>query len=86
MRLLYAFHSDDPTPGTNICYHGFERRGTKSVSLLSSSQPSLIFNDDDIKYIEFRNRNVCIALYYHRQCSSNVSVLCSKQYEEEEKI
>ena len=56
VRLIYSYHPDDPDSETSLPYHEFERRGTKSVSLLSISQPPASLND--LKIIEFRNRNV----------------------------
>ena len=67
MRLLYAFHPDKPTHGTSVRYHGFEFRGTKSVSLLSSSLPPHIPEDENVKYIDLRNRNVSIHVMEYLQ-------------------
>ena len=58
VRLIYSYHPDDPDSETSLPYHEFERRGTKSVSLLSISQPPASFQENDLKIIEFRNRNV----------------------------
>ena len=58
IRLIYSYHELDPTSETSPPYHGAEHRGTKSVSLLSSSLPSPVFQQDDLKIYEFRTRNV----------------------------
>ena len=49
-------------------YHGAERRGTKSISLLSSSLPPPSFEHEDFKVFDFRTRNVSF-------CYNTVSVV-----------
>ena len=63
VRLIYSYHPDDPSSETDLKYHGFERRGTKSVSLLSSSLPPPSIEHEDIKNYEFRTRNVSGKFY-----------------------
>ena len=61
MRLIYSYSLEDPVSAANIPWHG-ARRGSKSVSLLSSSLPPASFQDDDVRILEFRNRNVSVQL------------------------
>ena len=58
VRLIYSFHPDDPVTEKDIFYHGSARRGTKSVSLLSTSLPPLSIQNNGVKILDFRNRNV----------------------------
>lgn len=62
MRLIYSYHPDDPVSETSLMYHGAERRGTKSISLLSSSLPPPSFEHEDFKVFDFRTRNVSYAI------------------------
>lgn len=65
MRVLYAYHPDDPVSEDRLIYHGGSRRGFKSVRLLESRAkiPDL---PDDVQYFDFlngingKNNMVCI--------------------------
>ncbi|KAL3871747.1 hypothetical protein ACJMK2_039725 [Sinanodonta woodiana] len=60
IRLIYSYHSNDPASDDSIMYHGPERRGTKSLSLLSVSSLSLAGSTavlDNIRTIDFLNGN-----------------------------
>ena len=58
MRLIYSYHSDDPESEEDIQYHGFSSRGTKSVSLLNSNIAPASLQSEEVKTLDFRNRNV----------------------------
>lgn len=60
VRVIYSYHPDDPASETNLLYHGVERRGAKSLSLLGASIAPPTFKDDDIKILEFRHRNYIV--------------------------
>ena len=62
VRLIYSYHPDDPVSEDSLIYHGAERRGSKSFSLLGESLPPPSLQSDDIKIFEFRTRNVSIDL------------------------
>ncbi|XP_048780652.2 DBH-like monooxygenase protein 1 homolog [Ostrea edulis] len=54
LRVIYAYHPDDPDSEDSIPYHGGSRRGFKSVRLLEarSKIPPL---PEDVKYFDFLN-------------------------------
>lgn len=65
VRVLYAYHPDDPVSEDRLVYHGGSRRGFKSVRLLESRAkiPDL---PDDVQHFDFlngingKNNMVCI--------------------------
>nr|XP_034307031.1 DBH-like monooxygenase protein 1 homolog [Crassostrea gigas] len=54
VRVLYAYHPDDPVSEDRLIYHGGSRRGFKSVRLLESRAkiPDL---PDDVQHFDFLN-------------------------------
>ncbi|XP_070554980.1 DBH-like monooxygenase protein 1 homolog [Ptychodera flava] len=56
LRLIYAYHADDPDTETGLPYHGAEQRGSRSVHLLGVApvEPEMPTGDDLLMY-EFLN-------------------------------
>ncbi|XP_070555178.1 DBH-like monooxygenase protein 1 homolog [Ptychodera flava] len=61
LRLIYAYHADDPDTETGLPYHGAEQRGARSVHVLgvAPAEPEMPTGDDLLIY-EFLNPNVTI--------------------------
>ncbi|XP_052090828.1 DBH-like monooxygenase protein 1 homolog [Mytilus californianus] len=49
MRIIFAYHPDDPTDDTHMPWHGATRRGAKSLLLLSTSKQYKLPNDSQTK-------------------------------------
>jgi hypothetical protein len=56
--VIYSYHPDDPADEHSLMYHGGERRGTKSVSLLNSNKAPASVNYEETKVYDFTAGNV----------------------------
>lgn len=59
-RVIYSYHPDDPTDEHSLMYHGGERRGTKSVSLLNSNKAPASVNYEETKVYDFTAGNYIV--------------------------
>lgn len=56
-RVIFAYGKTDPADDDSIEYHGADQRGTKSLTLLSSSSEP-VDPTGRVKYFDFFNQNV----------------------------
>ncbi|XP_070555179.1 DBH-like monooxygenase protein 1 homolog [Ptychodera flava] len=61
LRLIYAYHDDDPETETGLPYHGVAQRGSRSIHVLgvAPAEPEMPTGDDLLVY-EFLNPNVSV--------------------------
>ena len=52
MRIIYAFHDQDPPEVTGLSYHGSNNRGTKSLSLVNFVEEAAESLPADAFYID----------------------------------
>ncbi|XP_077979621.1 DBH-like monooxygenase protein 1 [Glandiceps talaboti] len=58
VRLIWAYHPDDPEDDKPLPWHGRERRGSRSLYLLDEPKITDIGNDVDVQTFEILNDNV----------------------------
>jgi hypothetical protein len=64
LRLVYAYHSEDPVPGLPLAYHGPGQRGTRSAFLVMrvDQRAPLVRGDEPLHTWELRNPSVSTEL------------------------
>ncbi|XP_023242129.1 DBH-like monooxygenase protein 1 homolog [Centruroides sculpturatus] len=61
VRMIYAYHSDDPNSPSTILYHGTKRRGSRSILLRNNEELFKHYaNTEDIHYWDVRSANVLL--------------------------
>nr|XP_006815112.1 PREDICTED: DBH-like monooxygenase protein 1 homolog [Saccoglossus kowalevskii] len=70
MRLIWAYHPGKPEDGQPLPWHGREKRGVRSMYLMSVS-PDLIpsLEGENVKIMEFLNENVSVP--WHQDTTYN---------------
>ncbi|KAJ8300645.1 hypothetical protein KUTeg_022164 [Tegillarca granosa] len=58
MRLIYAYHPDDPSSMDSLVWHGASRRGTRSVLMLSGPKISVYSLPSDSKHFDFTGKQI----------------------------
>ena len=49
MRIIFSYHPDDPVDENSLQWHGADRRGAKSMLLLSTSEQNPLPDDAQTK-------------------------------------
>ena len=62
VRVIWAYHPDDPTSEDAIAYHGNSRRGTKSLYLIQHTPMTPPAMPNDTTTLDFLNPNVRFTL------------------------
>ncbi|XP_067141859.1 DBH-like monooxygenase protein 1 homolog [Centruroides vittatus] len=58
VRMIYAYHTDDPNSPSTILYHGTKRRGSRSILLRNNEELFKHYsNTEDVHYWDVRSAN-----------------------------
>ncbi|KAL3871756.1 hypothetical protein ACJMK2_039734 [Sinanodonta woodiana] len=63
IRVIYSYHTSDPSTDVSLMYHGPDHRGTKSLSLLSVSSAASVTSSSqhqNVRLYDFLNENYII--------------------------
>ena len=58
VKVIYSYHPDDPTSFSSLPWHGAERRGTKSLMLLTSVKANEYVPPSDAEQFDMLYHNV----------------------------
>ncbi|CAH1785358.1 unnamed protein product [Owenia fusiformis] len=60
VKVIWSYHPDDPSSDTDLLYHGQNRRGSKSIQLITHRGKSAPVLPDDVESLQFCLTNVSV--------------------------
>ncbi|XP_071438873.1 MOXD1 homolog 2 [Hetaerina americana] len=60
MRVIYAYHDEDPVDGSGLLYHGSSRRGSRSLYLVERVNQDSLLHTEGLRHWDLRNPSVLL--------------------------